>query len=335
MQSFIKEVGRGKKGSKDLSFEEAREAAARIWDGEATDAQVGAFLMAERMKSETVEELLAFVEEGRARTAKIDSDQNGVLDCAGAYDGRGKSFAATIPTSAVLAALDVPVVLHGSRTLPPKYGVALIDILEELGVPVEKDADQAGDTLKHSQIAFLDTEAFCPPLHRLRPIREQLGVRSLLNTAEKFLNPASADFLIAGVFHSTALDKAAELMMRLGHRKGMVVQGVDGSEDVPVNRPSGICIISDGTAEKRLVDPQEYGLKTDMESVKLSPAEQAAGVVGVLQDATHSYRNFVLWNSAIRLLLVEKAADLGEGVEMARAVLDDGRAWAAFQRWSR
>ena len=223
-----------------------------------------------------------------------ESDQSFIKEV-----GRGKSFAATIPTSAVLAALDVPVVLHGSRTLPPKYGVALIDILEELGVPVEKDAHQTGDTLKHCQVALLDTEAFCPPLHRLRPIREQLGVRSLLN-------PAGADFLIAGVFHSTALDKAAELMMRLGHRKGMVVQGVDGSEDVPVNRPSGICIISEGTAEKRLVDPQEYGLKSDMESVKLSPAEQAAGVVGVLQDVTHPYRNFVLWNSAIRLLLVEK-----------------------------
>jgi anthranilate phosphoribosyltransferase len=287
------------------------------------------------MKSETPEELLGFVEEGRARIAKIEHGRQGVLDCAGAYDGRGKSFAATIPTAAVLAALGVPVVLHGSRTLPPKYGVALIDILEELRVPIGTDPHQAGETLKVNQVAFLHTEAFLPALYRLRPIREQIGVRSLLNTVEKFLNPAQADFLIAGVFHSTALDKAAELMMRLGHRKGMVVQGVDGSEDVPVNRPAGICIISEGTADKRLIDPNEFGLKTDMEPVKLSPAEQAAGIVGVLQDATHPYRNFVLWNSAIRLWLVEKAGDLGEGIEMARTVLDDGRAWAAFQKWSR
>lgn len=332
MQEYIKEVGRGKKGAKDLPFESAKEAAARIFDGTATDAQIGAFFIGERVKEETVDELLAFAEAGRERSRLISHHKKGVLDCAGPYDGRGKSFAATIPAAAVLAAAGVPVVLHGSASLPPKYGVSLREILQESGVPVDADGEQLGNMIDEKNVAFIDTERFCPPLYRLRKIREELGVRTLLNTVEKFLNLAGADYLIAGVFHTTALEKAADLTVRLGYRKGMVVQGIDGSEDVPTNRPSAVCVIEDGTVEKHLVDPKKYGLYEDTDPVKLTAAEQAARISGVLQGASE-FRKMVLLNSGLRLWLTERARDIGEGIEIAQSILDSGKAWEKFIEW--
>ncbi|MFC4767470.1 anthranilate phosphoribosyltransferase [Effusibacillus consociatus] len=332
MQQFLKEVGRGKKGAKDLPFELAKEAADRIFDGEATDAQIGAFFIAERVKSETVEELLAFIESGRERAQKVTHGQKGLLDCAGPYDGRAKSFAATIPVAAVLAAAGVPVVLHGSLSLPPKFGVSLREILQQVGVPVEAHAEQIGNMIDRNNIAFIETENYCPPLRQLRKIREDLGVRTLLNTVEKFLNVAAAEYLVAGVFHTSALEKAAELTITLGYRKAMVVQGIDGSEDIPTNRPSALYIIQDGTMEKHLVNPKDYGLAEDAAPVKLTTADQASHVLEVLQGG-RQYRNMVLLNSALRLWLTGHAGDISEGIEIAGSVLDSGKAWAKFSEW--
>jgi anthranilate phosphoribosyltransferase len=326
MQSFIKEVGRGKKGAKDLLLHDAKRAAAAIADGGATPAQIGGFFMAERMKGESVEELLGFIEALRERSIRVATNRLGMLDCAGPYDGRGKSFAATIPVAAVLASHGVPAVLHGAPTLPPKFGVSLLEILQALGV----STDAPEKTLESAGVAFLNTEQLCPPLEQLRPIREQLGVRTLLNTAEKFLNLAGAEWLVAGVFHTSAMEKAAELMMRLNYRRGMVVQGIDGSEDIPVTRPSACYIVQGDTYEKHVIDPREYDLHAALEAERMSPQEQAAAIASVLNGEPSAYRNMVLLNSALRLWFVERAASVAEGVDMAREAIDSGRARTIF-----
>lgn len=332
MQEYIKEVGRGKKGAKDLTFEQAKEAAARIFDGEATDAQIGAFFIAERVKGETVPELLGFIEAARERSSRISHRQNGVLDCAGPYDGRAKSFAATIPVAVMLAATDVPVVLHGSSSLPPKYGVALRDVMQELGVATDVSGDQLAELIDQQRIAFIETENFCPPLRELREMRKDLGVRTLLNTAEKFLNVGRADYLVAGVFHTTALDKAAELAIELGYEKAMIVQGIDGSEDIPANRPSAICIVENGSIQKHLVNPKDYGLFADNAPASLSAAEQAAQIEQVLQGSSE-YRNMTILNCALRLWLTGQTQNIEQGIQMAQTILDSGKALDKLVAW--
>ncbi|BCJ85194.1 anthranilate phosphoribosyltransferase [Effusibacillus dendaii] len=332
MQQFIREVGRGKKGAQDLSYEQARQAAQLIFDGEASDAQIGAFLIAERVKSETTEEHLAFVEEARQRTNKILHRKSGVLDCAGAYDGRGKSFAATIPVAAVLAAAGQPVVLHGSHSLPPKYGVSLLEILQELHVSVEREPARLAEVLEQHGLIFAETELLCEPLRALRQIRKDLGVRTLLNYTEKFLNVADADYLVAGVFHTSALDKAAELTLRLGYRKAMIVQGIDGSEDIPTNRPSAFLIIENGKSEKQLIDPKQYGVDEPYEVARLTATEQAQLITSVLQGEA-SFRNMVLLNSGLRLWFTGQSESMEAGIEQAKQLLDTGKAWEQFQQW--
>jgi anthranilate phosphoribosyltransferase len=334
MQAFIREVGRGKKGARDLTFTEAVDAASSIYDGRATDAQIGAFLLAERIKMESVDELQAFIEECRKRSTRISHGRTEVLDCSGPYDGRAKSFAATIPVSLILAAREVPVVLHAVETLPPKNGVSLLEIVRELGVDTETDADAIRSQLERAGIAFLHTEKFSPPLHRLRKIREELGVRTLINTIEKYLNLADADLAVTGVFHTPALVKTAELLQRAGYRKGMVVQGIDGSEDLPVNRPSTICVVQGGEVEKRIVKPKDYGLDDAHEPVLLSVEEQVNITREILNGVSSSpYGKMVLLNAGLRLWFVEKADTLEEGVEMAKETLESGEALQKLESW--
>ncbi|MCX7570762.1 anthranilate phosphoribosyltransferase [Tumebacillus sp. DT12] len=332
MQTYLKEVGRGKKGARDLSYEEALYAAARIADREATDAQIGAFFMAERMKGESVTELRAFVEVLRARTERVDGVPD-VLDCAGPYDGRAKSFAATIPVAAVLASAGVPVALHGTESLPPKDGVSLLEILRELGVSAAASVDQAKNTLLQTGLAFMETESWCAPLDGLRQIREGLGVRTMLNTAEKFLNLAGAEWQVTGVFHTSAMDKAAELMKELGYRKGMVVQGIDGSEDIPTHRPSAVLIVRDGEAEKHLIDPKEYGLSAEVDAAGWSAKEQAERILDVLSGEEQALGKMVVLNSALRLWLTERVDSVAAGADLAREALDSGRAKEKFMEW--
>lgn len=332
MQTYLKEVGRGKKGAKDLSFEESKHAAALIADRKATDAQIGGFFMAERMKGESVTELLAFVEVLRARSSRVEG-VTGVLDCAGPYDGRAKSFAATIPVAAVLASAGVPVALHGSETLPPKDGVSLLEILRELGVPTASSAEQAYATLAHSGLTFVETESLCAPLRGLRPIRLGLGVRTMLNTAEKFLNLTGAEWQVTGVFHTSAMDKAAELMKEIGYRKGMVVQGIDGSEDIPAHRPSQVLIVRDGDSEKHLIDPKEYGLSAEVDAVGWSAKEQAERILGVLSGEEEALGRMVVLNSALRLWLTERVDSVTAGVDVAWEALASGRAREKFMEW--
>ncbi|MBX5437809.1 MAG: hypothetical protein IRZ33_11440, partial [Alicyclobacillaceae bacterium] len=248
---WLREVARGERGARDLTFEQARAAVRSLLHGRATDAQVGAFLAAERMKGESVDELAGFVSE----LAEVVRDDvllaelrrrlgPGALDCAGPYDGRAHSFAATVAAAAVLAAAGVPVFLHAPDPLPPKRGVSLKETVRCLDIGSASEWE-TGVIWRH-RFAFVDTEAVHPGLRRLRRVREELGFRTWLNTAEKFLNLASAAYLVAGVFHGAALTKAAALAQRLPYRRCLIVQGVDGSEDLPVHREAAVAWVESG-----------------------------------------------------------------------------------------
>ncbi|MCL6488988.1 anthranilate phosphoribosyltransferase [Alicyclobacillus mali (ex Roth et al. 2021)] len=325
MRVWLREVGRGAKGARDLSYDEAYAAANEILDGRATDAQIGAFFMAERMKGESVDELHAFVRALSDRNPPPLLAEKGVLDCAGPYDGRAKSFAATIPSAIVLIACGVPVFLHAPEALPPKHGVSIKSVVQVLGLPVGRGGQRAGSFL------FVDPEEIHVSLRALRGIREQLGVRTLLNTVEKLLNLSGADYLVTGVFHGTAMEKVAELAARLPYRRVMVVQGVDGSEDLPIHRASAVSVVEGGRVIRHRVDPEALGLKSAVGSVQLTPAEHAAHAEAILCGKEDPFRNMVLLNAGARLWLVERAQSMEEGIEIAQDTLDSGRAWELFQ----
>ncbi|XID92978.1 anthranilate phosphoribosyltransferase [Paenibacillaceae bacterium WGS1546] len=333
MIKLLKEVARGKRGARDLTYEEAAEAAEAILSLKATPAQIGAFFIAERIKLESVEELEAFVHACRKYADRSESRQG--LDCAGPYDGRKASFYATFATSFVLAAAGVPVTLHGTASLPPKWGITLQDIISASGIDLaacsrEGSLRAAGDT----GVLYAMSELWCPPLGGLRQIREELGMRTVLNTAEKLIDYTLSPYLAFGVYHNTVFDRSARLLSKLGYRKALIVQGAEGSEDLFIDRPTRVYVVENGDFRLQIIDPESLGLEAPLPNQEWTAQEQLATTIAVLQgEADIAYINQVLLNGAARLRLTDRVGSLEEGVYTCKALLDSGAALAAYESW--
>ncbi|WP_338554957.1 anthranilate phosphoribosyltransferase [Paenibacillus sp. KS-LC4] len=331
--NLLKEVGRGKRGARDLTYAEAVQAAEWIVNLEATQAQIGAFFMAERIKMESVEELEAFVNVCRSQ-ARREHVQEGI-DCAGPYDGRKKSFYATFATSFVLAAAGLPVTLHGTASLPPKWGITLQDLLFELGIDPKQLSQEASlAAARETGILFVPAEEWCPPLKRLHGLREEMGMRTVLNTAEKLVDYGHSPYIIFGVYHNTVFDRTSKLMMNLNYKKALIVQGMEGSEDLFIERPTRTYQVENGEASLQMIDPDAYGLELTPPEVDWTPAEQIAETEAVLNGGGHlAFMNQVLLNAAVRLHLAERVDSIEEGLYTCKDLIDNGTAWELYVKW--
>ncbi|MEF2966793.1 anthranilate phosphoribosyltransferase [Paenibacillus sp. M1] len=333
MTEILREVGRGKRGARDLTFEEATAAAELIFGKQASDAQIGAFFLAERFKMESVEELHAFIQV--CRKYAFRSPRPNSLDCAGPYDGRKSTFMTGLATSFVLAAAGSPVTLHGTAPLPPKWGVTLPDVLAEMGLEggalprarAEKAADETG-------VLFVDAEEGCPPLAELRRIREEIGLRTILNTVEKLADYGCSPYLVYGVYHNTIFDRTAQLLERLDYRRALIVQGVEGSEDVYIDRTTRVYLVENGEAKLHVIDPEAYGLEASAPEPLTTAAGQLRITEAVLTGEAHiAYINQVLLNGGLRLHLVGLSDSIEEGIYTCKSLLDSGAPWEAYRQW--
>jgi anthranilate phosphoribosyltransferase len=336
MLSLLREVGRGKRGSRDLTYEEALLAAEAILGGVATPAQIGAFLVAERMKMESADELRAFIHalQRRSRLHSIGPS----LDCAGPYDGRTRTFLATFPTAFVLAACGLKTTLHGSPSLPPKWGVTLHEVLDALDLHPENASERVLlAAAEQTGFLYVPTERWCKPLARLRSLRQELGLRTVFNTAEKLIRFTAAPYMAVGVFHGTVFEKITNVLIEMGVQRGIVVQGMEGSEDAAVDRKTRAYVIRDGVSELYVIDPDVLELGADApDEENWTAARQAETALAVLRgEAALPYLNLVLLNSALRLWVSGVCGSIEEGVYLARHALDRGAAWETYLAWAR
>lgn len=333
MIQLLKEVARGKRGARDLTYEEAIAAAEAIITLRATPAQIGAFFIAERIKLESVEELEAFVAVCRSHAHRTPIP--GSIDCAGPYDGRKSSFIATFATAFLLAAAGLPVTLHGMASLPPKWGITLHDLLREAGINAELlSREQTIQAARDTGVLYVPAEQWCPPLSRLRPIREELGMRTALNTAEKLINYAESPFTVFGVYHNTVFDRLARLLVKLGYRNALIVQGPEGSEDLFIDRPTRTYKIENGQIRPHVIDPESLGLDTPLPDSVWTASEQLRVTEAVLcSEADLAYYNQVLLNGAVRLHIADRVDSVEEGIYTCKALLDSGQAWDVYGRW--
>ncbi|CAM4107741.1 anthranilate phosphoribosyltransferase [Paenibacillus alkaliterrae] len=331
--NLLKEVGRGKRGARDLSYDEALLAADAILELKATPAQIGAFFIAERIKMESAEELEAFVAVCRKHAYRAPIHQG--LDCAGPYDGRKKSFFATFPTSFLLAAAGLPVTLHGAASLPPKWGVSLQDLLHQAGISAHLlTRGQIIKAATDTGVLYVPAEEWCPPLKALRSIRTELGMRTVLNTAEKLIDYSHSPYLIFGVYHNTVFERMAKLADRLQYRKALIVQGTEGSEDLFIERPTRTYIVEEGESRLHIIDPDTYGLEMPVPEMEWTPSEQLRVSEAVLQGRGHlAFVNQLLLNAAVRLRLAEKVDSIEEGLYTCKDMLDSGAPWELYRKW--
>ncbi|MDQ8734887.1 anthranilate phosphoribosyltransferase [Paenibacillus sp. LHD-38] len=333
MINLLKEVARGKRGARDLTYDEALLAANAILDLKATPAQIGAFFIAERIKMENVEEIEAFVNVCRKHAQRAPIQRG--LDCAGPYDGRKKSFFATFSTAFVLAAAGLPITLHGAASLPPKWGITLHDLLKQSGIDADLlSRDRIIQAASETGVLYVPAEEWCPPLKALRSIRIELGMRTVLNTAEKLIDYSHSPYLIFGVYHNTVFERMAKLANNLAYKKALIVQGVEGSEDLFIERPTRTYFVEAGQSQLHIIDPDAYGLETSVPEIKWTPLEQVRETEAVLQGRGHiAFANQVMLNAAVRLKLAEKVDSIEEGLYVCKDLLDNGAAWELYRRW--
>lgn len=334
MQQWIKAVGTGKLGSRHLTYDEAVAAAHAIARGESTDAQTAAFLMAMRMKGEAVEELMGFIDVFRKYSLPYRSFSHS-LNCAGPYDGR-HYFPVTIPVSLLLASVGFPQVLHGSESLPPKLGTSLKELLEGLGVQVELEAKEWEDIFVTLGIGFIWTDLICPPFGRVRHVREQIGLRTFFNTVEKVINPIHSLNVIIGVNHKTAMERLIQLLPKSGFETAYIVQGIEGSEDMPIFKTSAIRKVTSWGDEASTIDPATFGF-SGSPIEKMTKQEQLRTVLRIIEgDDSPDIRNereHVIFNAGLRLYWFDKVESYEEGFQLARSLLQRKEAMKLLEKW--
>lgn len=338
MRQWLKEVARGKRGARDLTLEEAREAARLLVNREATPAQIGAFLVAERIKMESADEIQAFVEALRAAAGTDGTVQDGAgIDCAGPYAGRRHAFHASFAAAFLLAEAGLPVTLHGAKPLPPKFGTTLHGLLQALGIdPDAVSLERFDRAARETGVRYAPAERLCPPLANLRPIREQLGVRTVLNTAEKLVNYGGSPFVALGIFHHTVVKNLSLVLSRIGYRRAAIVQGVEGSEDLFLDRPTSIWLVEGETVERRILDPEDYGMKREVPKPEWTDDLQAETAVQVLKgEAEGVYADFTVLNAAFRMQLTGLVGTMEEGIEKSRQLLASMKPFERFLRWKK
>ncbi|WP_138494155.1 anthranilate phosphoribosyltransferase [Paenibacillus pinistramenti] len=334
MINHLKEIARGKRGARDLSYEDARHAAECILNGAATPAQTGAFLAAERIKLESVAELEAFVHACRAhaRHERLFPEN---IDFASPYDGRKSSFISTFPAAFLLASAGLPVTLHGSAPLPPKWGITLYDLLGAADIDAGRLTPEDFITAARSSgVLYVHAENWSPRLASLRSLREELGMRTIFNTAEKLVDYGSSPYMTIGIFHNTVFDRTSRLLIKLGYRKALVVQGMEGSEDLFIDRATRVYLVDGEEAAMDVIDPELLGLDTPVPEVEWTAARQLRTAEEVLRGEGHmAFYNQTLLNGAVRLHLAQKAGSIEEGLYICKSLLDKGAAWSAYNDW--
>ncbi len=260
MHQLITKIGKGQRGVRDLSWDEAKQAAREMIEGNATPYQAGAFLMAMRIKLEGVTELASFTAATRSYVAPVNApDGLHVVDVP-VYAEKHNTHHVCIPAAIVAAAAGAVILFHGVDNLTVSSD--LPRVLAQLGIPAALQGDDLVATLQRDGFAYLDLALYHPPLAGLLALREQLGAQNLFHQVARLLNPMRAHSQVVGVAHPPYLEKIPEVVNMIGGRRLLVFQGVEGFPELSMTTP---------TAMRELRDNRVTRLTLKPEDVRLSP----------------------------------------------------------------
>jgi anthranilate phosphoribosyltransferase len=328
----------------DLTSDEARCVLSEILRGEAMPAQIASFVTALRMKGETIEEMSGFVRSMRdhAEPLPVAGD---LVDTCGTGGDRSSSINVSTIAAFVVAGAGARVCKHGGRAATSMAGSA--DVLEALGVVIDLGPDGVARCIDEAGMGFCFAPRFHPAMRFAAPVRAELGVPTVFNYLGPLANPGRACFQVVGVSDPAMADKMLGVLARNGCRRAMVVHGADNLDELSTTGPTTVLELvdvddegddtgtGDGSADdlgRRLrrstVDAADYGLpRVGLQDLRGSDAAANAVVVGrVLSGAQGPHRDIVVLNAAAGLMVAGLAGDFGSGIELAAAVIDDGRA---------
>ena len=311
---------------KSLSFEEASGAMEEIMGGEATPAQIGAFVTALHMKGETADEIagLASVMRSKATPVKISGPAIDIVGTGG--DGSG-SFNISTAAAFVVAGAGLKVAKHGNRAASSQCGSA--DILEALGVKIELGPDEVARCIETAGIGFMFAPIYHPAMKHAASPRREIGIRTVFNILGPLTNPARTEHLLLGVPSEELGNKIATVLYRLGTKHSLVVHSQDGMDELSINGSSFIWDISEDTISPPYeVSPESFGVKASKTSeIKGgSPEFNAAALRRILDGDKGALRDVVVMNTAAALVAGNVTTDLKNGARRAEEAIDSGRA---------
>lgn len=319
---------------KDLTYAEAEGSMAEIMDGTATQAQVAGYLVALRMKGETIEEIAASASAMRAKCVPIDIPPT-VLEIVGTGGDKSYSFNISTASAFVLAGGGVRVAKHGNKSVSSKCGAA--DVLEALGANLKTSPEQAKKVFERCGFVFLHAQVYHPAMRFAAPVRGQLGIRTLFNILGPLANPARAEYQLLGVYDRALARPLCEVLVKLGAKRVMVVHGEDGLDEASCSGRTFCVEYREGEYFEYYLTPADLGVAEHDkgEIVGGYPAENAAILRKVMNGEKSAYRDAVVANSGLCFYLTGKAKNVLDGARMAEDVIDSGKAKAVLERYIR
>lgn len=310
----------------DLSRKEAFDAMETIMSGDATNAQIGAFLVALRMKGETPQEIAGFAESMRGKATKVTSTHSKpVIDIVGTGGDAKHTINISTISSFVAAGAGVPVAKHGNRSVSSKCGAA--DVLMALGVNIDLNAEQMSQCLNETGIAFL----FAPKLHGAMKYaigpRREIGARTVFNILGPITNPAGTQRQLIGVYDKSLTRLLAEVLQQLGAEHIVLVHSQDGMDEISLAAKTHVAELKNGEIKEYQIDASDFNLSPSTESITGGEATENAVIVEkILQGGKGAKRDVVIANAAAGLYVAGATEDLKEAAKMAAESIDSGAA---------
>lgn len=317
-----------------LSRSQAEEAFGYLFEGAATPAQIGGFLMALRARGESVSEYAAAAAVMRAHCVPVKAPA-GAMDIVGTGGDGKHTLNISTATAFVVAGAGVPVAKHGNRNLSSKSGTA--DVQSELGIKVMVGPEVVERAIAEAGIGFMMAPMHHPAMKHVGPVRLELGSKTIFNILGPLTNPAGVKRQLTGAFAPDLIFPMAETLQQLGTEKAWLVHGSDGTDEVTICGPTAVAALEDGKIRSREIHPEDAGLPVHRfrDIIGGTPAENASALRALLDGETGAYRDAVLLNAAAALVVADKVADLKAGVELARDSIDSGKAKTAVEALAR
>ncbi len=311
---------------KDLQAADMESVMRQVMTGEATPAQIGGFLIALRMKGETVEEVAAAARVMRALASGVALENPDAIDIVGTGGDSTSTFNVSTCSAIVAAAGGARVAKHGSRSVSSKSGAA--DLLEEAGVNIDLTPDQVAHCVDTIQLGFMFAPRHHSAMkHAIGPRRE-MGVRTIFNLLGPLTNPAGARSQLLGVYSKDWVRPVAEVLERLGSDHVIVVHGHDGMDEISISGPTQIAELKEGKVKEYVIEPAQFGIDvSSLDSIRVQGAAESLGMIkGVLANESGPARDIVVLNAGAALCVAGISDSIADGVALADEVIGSGAA---------
>ncbi|MEO1639138.1 MAG: anthranilate phosphoribosyltransferase [Pseudomonadota bacterium] len=317
-----------------LSRAQAEEAFGYLFEGAATPAQIGGFLMALRARGESVAEYAAAAAVMRAHCVPVKAPE-GAMDIVGTGGDGKHTLNISTATAFVVAGAGVPVAKHGNRNLSSKSGTA--DVQGALGINVMVGPEVVEQAIAEAGIGFMMAPMHHPAMKHVGPIRVELGSKTIFNILGPLTNPAGVTRQLTGAFAPDLIFPMAETLQQLGTEKAWLVHGSDGTDEITICGATAVAALENGQITSREIHPEEAGLPVHAfkDIIGGTPEENAKALMALMEGVKGAYRDAVLLNAAAALVVADKAGDLKAGVEMASESIDSGKAKLTIETLAR